>query len=321
MAQLATRTFGSSRFAVTTVGLGCNNFGRAGAATQSLDGTRAVLDRAIESGITFLDTADIYGAHPGDSELLMGEAVHGRRDEVIIATKFGHQQVDIEGTESWGMKGTASYVLNALDASLRRLQTDPVDLYQMHMPDPYVPIGETLEALDEQVKAGKVLHIGHSNFTPEQAAEAQQVAEDNGFTAFVSAQNNYSLVHREPEDGLLEECEAAGLGFLPFYPLANGLLTGKYTRSDRPSGTRLHDLKPELLDHVDWDQLEALQQICDDAGISMLQGAIGWLLSRPVVTSVIAGATKPEQVEQNAKAADVELSPEVVKAMDTLFPR
>lgn len=321
MAQLATRTFGSSGFAVTTVGLGCNNFGRAGTATQSLDGTRAVLDRAIESGITFLDTADIYGAHPGDSELLMGEALHGRRDEVVIATKFGHQQVDIEGTESWGMKGTAAYVRNALDASLRRLQTDHVDLYQMHTPDPYVPIGETLEALDEQVKAGKALHIGHSNFTPEQVAEAQQVAEDNGFTSFVSAQNNYSLAHREPEDGLLEACEAAGLGFLPFYPLANGLLTGKYTRSDRPSGTRLSDLRPQLLEHVDWDQLEALQQICDDAGISMLQGAIGWLLSRSVVTSVIAGATKPEQVEQNAKAADVELSPDVVKAMDTLFPR
>lgn len=302
------------------IGLGCNNFSRAGRATESLAGTKAVLDAAIDAGITLLDTADLYGSPAGGSETLMGEALAGRRERVVIATKFGHSAYAVPGTESWGPKGGARYVRKACDASLARLRTDHLDLFQQHEPDPSVPVEETLGALAELVDAGKVRYLGHSNFTGEQAEVADDAAVRAGIPRFVSAQNELNLLARAAETELLPTLRRLGVGFLPFFPLANGLLTGKYGRATRPERGRLVQDKPEVLDGADWDRLEAYDQICRVAGAPMAQVTIAWLLTRPGVTSVIAGATTPEQVAQNAAAAQVRLPAELVAAIDSLFP-
>lgn len=305
---------------MSAIGLGCNNISRTGRATESLAGTRAVIDAAIEAGITLFDTADIYGSPATASESLMGQALVGRRDRVVIATKFGHSAYAVPGTESWGPKGGARYVRNACDASLTRLRTDYLDLFQQHEPDPSVPIEETLGALAELVDAGKVRYLGHSNFTAQQAEVADDAAVRLGIPRFVSAQNELSLLARSAETDLLPTVRRLGIGFLPFFPLANGLLTGKYGRTTRPDRGRLVQDKPEILASADWDRLAAYEQICRVAGAPMGQVTIAWLLARPGVTSVIAGATTPEQVSQNATAAQVGLPAELVTAIDQLFP-
>ena len=320
MIELPQRRLGETGPWISVIGIGCNNFGRAGTVTESFEGTRLVVDAAIRWGITFFDTAEMYGQPPGTSELLLGEALRKRdRESVVIATKWGHQAAHAHGAETWGPKGARHYIRNAVDASLRRLQTDYIDLYQFHTPDPDTPIADTLGALQELITEGKILHIGHTNFTAEQMIEANEAAA-NGFTPFISAQNDYSLLNRAPETAILPEVESAGMGFLPYYPLANGLLTGKYTRDRPPAGSRLVELKPQLLDSTDWSQLQAFQQLCDDAGITMLQASMGWLLSHRMLTSVIAGATSPEQVKANAETARTELPNDVLDAMEDLFP-
>jgi aryl-alcohol dehydrogenase-like predicted oxidoreductase len=297
MANIELRNLGTGGPAVSTIGLGCNNFGRPGTLTQTQDGTTAVIDAAIELGVTLLDTADMYGGAPGVSETLMGTALKGRRDRVVLATKFGHSGFDM-GIAPGVPKGSRAYIREAVDGSLRRLQTDRIDLYQLHTPDPETPIAETIAALDELVAEGKILHYGHSNFSGEQIDEA---AAAGG--RFVSAQNEYSLLARGAEADVLPAVRAHGLGFLPFFPLQNGLLTGKFTRTERPADTRIMRQRPYLVDDAPWDVLEAYAAFCAAHGITMLEATFGWLLAQPGLTSVIAGTTKPEQLAQNAAAA------------------
>ncbi|HLM69357.1 MAG TPA: aldo/keto reductase [Longimicrobium sp.] len=275
---------------VSAVGIGCNNFGwRIGA-----DETAAVVDAAIGAGIDFFDTADVYGA--GKSEEFLGRALGSRRAEVIIATKFGHP-----GNEQ--LRGARpETVRRAAEDSLRRLGTDYIDLYQLHRPDPDVPVAETLGALDELVRAGKVREIGSSNFSAEQIREAHQAARG---ARFASVQNDYSLLQREPEAAVLPECERLGLAFLPFFPLASGLLTGKYRKGQpAPADARLADPRWEERMRADerLDQVEALMAFAQSRGHTVLELAFAWLLARPAVASVIAGATRPAQVHANASA-------------------
>jgi aryl-alcohol dehydrogenase-like predicted oxidoreductase len=273
---------------VTVVGLGCNNFG----GRLDEDGTRAVVNAALDTGVTFFDTADIYG-NKGGSEELLGRVLQGRRDRVVLATKFGKPMGD--GAER---RGTAGYIRAALDASLRRLQTDTVDLYQHHEEDGGTPLEETIGTLDELVREGKIRAYGTSNYRPETLERARAIAQE----AYVSEQSEYSWLERSAEDELLPACERLGLGFIPFFPLASGLLTGKVSR-DRPpaEGTRLHG---RAIDDADLDRVEQLSAWAEAHGVSLLDVAVGGLAAVSPVVSVIAGATKPEQVRANARAGE-----------------
>jgi len=292
---------------VSVVGIGCNNFGWRIDAEQ----TAAVVDAAIDAGIDFFDTADLYAA--GRSEELLGRALGARRREVIIATKFGHH-----GNER--LRGARpETVRQAAEDSLRRLGTDCIDLYQIHRPDPQVPIAETLGALDELVRAGKVREIGCSNFSAAQVREAEQAARG---ARFVSVQNEYSLLQREPEAEVLPECERLGLAFLPFFPLASGLLTGKYRKGrPAPAGARLSDPHWEERMRADerLDRVEALIAFAESRGHTILELAFAWLLARPVVASVIAGATSPAQVRANASATGWQLSAADMAEIDRIL--
>jgi aryl-alcohol dehydrogenase-like predicted oxidoreductase len=303
-----TRRLGSEGPDVSVVGLGCNNFGN----RVDLEGTRAVVDAALEAGVTFYDTADVYGNN-GGSERFLGEVLEGRRDRVLLATKFGGDMGD--GTEA---RGSREYIRKAIAGSLQRLRTDYVDLYQYHWPDGVTPFEETFGALDELVHDGKIRYVGHSNLQPAQIEEIDGLARANGWARPVSAQNRYSLLHREPEEELLPVCERLGLGFLPYFPLSSGLLTGKYRRDEeRPQGTRLSG-RDDVFTEETFDRLEALESYAAEQGVSMLHVAIGGLLAHPAVASVIAGATKPEQVRANVAAADWEPSPSELAAVDSL---
>lgn len=295
------RRVGSSGLLVSATGLGCNNFGRPGTRTETLDGTIEVLDAAIEAGVTFLDTADMYGGEPGLSETLVGEALQGRRDRVVLATKFGHPGRDM-GYRISAAKGSRSYVRVAVEESLRRLRTDWIDLYQLHVPDPQTPIAETLSVLEDLVREGKIRYFGHSNLSGWQIADADHTATDRG-NRFISAQNHYSLLARAAEREVLPAARRFGLGFFPFFPLHNGLLTGKFTRDGGPDGSRIMMQRRHVWQDAPWDALEEYQRFCDERGISMLQATFGWLLAQPALSSVIAGATSPEQVRANAEAA------------------
>ena len=312
------RNVGSFELSVSAVGMGCNNFSRKGTATETLEGSVAVINAALDAGITFFDGADIYGSEPGRSESFLGAALKGRRDEVVLSTKFGFAGVTMPGSEGWGPKGSARYVRNAVDASLTRLDTDRIDLLQIHSPDPSTPIEETLGALSELVTEGKIRYFGHSNYSAEQARHAAQVAAEAGLDGFISSQIEYSLLHRTPEAELLPTAQDLGLGVFPYFPLANGLLTGKYTRDGGGEG-RVRSLKPHLLETTNWDLLDAYQRICDEAGHSMLTVSIAWLLWHEPIASVIAGATRPDQVTQNAKAGSTAVSADVLRAVDELF--
>lgn len=318
---METRALRDRQIRASVVGLGCNNFGRVGTATQSQEGTTAVIRAALDAGITFFDTADIYGGTWGLSESLMAEALRTRRSEAVIATKFGHVSVPTP-LDVRGPKGSRAYIRAAVDASLGRLGVDVIDLYQQHTPDPSVPIGETLAALSELVDAGKIRAYGHSQFTADQIDEAERAARELGVPPFVTSQDELSLSRRSVEtDGRLAAAARAGLGFLPFFPLANGLFTGKFTRTERPAGTRIAEIRPQIADDADWDAMERYQALCEDRGITMLQATFGWFLAKPVVASVIAGATRPEQVAQNAAAASAwQPTAEDVAAIDALFP-
>jgi aryl-alcohol dehydrogenase-like predicted oxidoreductase len=316
MSEMTYRRLGSSGLVVSAVGVGCNNFGR----KLDADQTRAVVDAAIDAGITLFDTADVYGSPHGASEELLGAALKGRRDDVVLATKFGNDMAGLNGAD-YGARGARRYIVRAVEASLRRLDTDYIDLYQMHAPDPATPIEETLSALDDLVRAGKVRYLGNSNFTGWQIADADWTARAAGQAPFVSAQNQYSLLHREAEQEVLPACEHFGLGFLPFFPLDSGLLTGKYRRGAAPAaGTRLAgDRYQRWLDGADWDLIEALQTYASERGHSLLEVAVAGLLSRPAVSSVIAGATTPDQVHANAAAGAWVLSAPDVAALDDLL--
>jgi aryl-alcohol dehydrogenase-like predicted oxidoreductase len=290
--MIPARELGDSGIEVSVLGLGCNNFGR----RVDLAGTRRVVDAALDEGVTFLDTADIYGG-AGASEELLGEALAGRRDRVVLATKFG---MDMGDGAQW--RGSAEYVRRAAEASLRRLRTDHVDVYWYHRPDGVTPIEETLGALDELVRAGKVRAIGYSNADAAQLEEADAAARANGTARFVAVQNEWSLLRREIEREVVPAAQRLGLSIVPYFPLASGLLTGKYRRGEpAPDGTRLAG-RDEIASDEDWKRLESIQRTADERGVSMLELAIGWLAEQPAVASVIAGATKPEQVAVNARA-------------------
>ncbi len=293
------RTLGTSDIAVSTVGVGCNAFGT----RIDADQTRAVVDAAFEHDITFFDTADTYGI--GQSEQLLGEALKGRRAEVVVATKFGMDMQGVNGDDG-GRRGTATYVRTAAEASLKRLGTDYIDLYQLHTPDPSTPIEETLGAMTELVKEGKVRAIGSSNLQAWQLVDADWISRTAGLESFVTAQNEYSLYNRTAETELVPACLALGVGVLPYFPLAYGLLTGKYRRGEAaPTGTRLSlSSQAKRLAAADWDRIEALESFAAVRGISVLELAIGGLAAQPAVSSVIAGATKPEQIAANAAAGD-----------------
>ena len=308
---------GRSGLTVSAVGLGCNNIGR------SLDpaGTRKVLDAALDEGVTLLDVADIYGGHRGQSEEILGEVIGGDRENFVLATKFGNDMAGVNGPD-WGSRGSRRYVRIAVEASLRRLRTDHIDLYQYHVPDGVTPVEETLAALDELVDAGKVRYVGSSNFAGWQVAEADHVAAEIGAERYVSAQNEYSLLDRRAEAELVPACEAYGIGVLPFFPLANGLLTGKYERDvPPPPGTRLGDRKNDLHANAPWDVLEALTAYGSARGLSLLDVAIGGLAAQPAVVSVIAGATSAEQLRANARAGDWEPTEDDLTELDTIVPR
>ncbi|SCE92538.1 Predicted oxidoreductase [Micromonospora coriariae] len=311
------RRLGDSGLVVSVVGIGCNNFGR----KLDLDGTRAVVDAALDAGITLFDTADIYGEPQGSSEELLGQALKGRRDDVVVATKFGMDMNGLNGPD-FGARGSRRYIARAVEASLRRLGADHIDLYQMHEPDPGTPIDETLAALDDLVRDGKVRYLGNSNFAGWQIADADWVASSNGRARFISAQNHYSLVERSVEAEVIPACERFGLGMLPFFPLANGLLTGKYKREAQPpAGSRLSGggRYAERLAAADWDTIEAIEAYAAERGLTMLQVAIGGLAAQPAVTSVIAGATTPEQVLANAAAGTWEPTDEDLAALRAIL--
>ena len=284
---------------VSRVGLGCNNFGR----RTDFDGTREVVDAALEAGITFFDTADTYG--DGNSERFLGELLQGRRDGVVLATKFGG------GVEQGGSR---DHVQRAIDASLERLRTDRVDLYYYHRPDGVTPLAETLTAMHELVEAGQVRFLGISNFSAEQLREAVGIARANG-SPLVALQNEYNLLRRDAEDDTLPVCRELGIGFVPYFPLASGLLTGKYRRGEAdPRGSRLEG---RVADDV-FGRIEPLEEFARARGRTPLELAIGYLASQPGVASVIAGATSAEQVRANAAAGEWELSEDDLAALGSL---
>jgi aryl-alcohol dehydrogenase-like predicted oxidoreductase len=293
---------------VSVVGLGCNNFGwRIDAAA-----TAKVVDAAIDAGINFFDTADIYGG--GKSEEYLREALRNKRNQIVLATKFGLRMDD----QRHGAK--PAYVRQAVEDSLKRLGTDVIDLYQLHTPDDSTPIGDTLDALDGLVRAGKVREIGCSNFSPAQLHEAAQAVRP-GASRFVSVQNQYNLLHREPEEGVLDECVHQGIAFIPYFPLANGLLTGKYQRGhDLPEGSRAKDgFGPKIFTEMNFARAESLGKFAGSRGHSLLELAVSWLAAQRGVASVIAGAKTPEQVRGNASAAGWKLNPQELAEVDEIL--
>ena len=309
MTNIETRPLGHSGIQVSVIGLGCNQFG----GRLDLAGTRAVIDAAISLGITFFDTADRYGNTR--SEEFIGEVLRGRRDEVVLVTKFG-----MDTGDGWtGPRGAPEYIRHAVESSLRRLQTDVIDVYWYHRPDRVTPIGDTLAALDELVKAGKVRAIGASNFNAAQIREAEQAARERGLTRFTAIQNQYSLLYREPEHDVLPLCEQLGLAFIPFYPLAAGLLTGKYRRGEAaPEGARLSG-REDIASDEQWQIVEALTGYARERGVPLTDVAIGALLTQDAVASVIAGATRPAQLESNAAAASWKPGAEDLEALRSLL--
>jgi aryl-alcohol dehydrogenase-like predicted oxidoreductase len=306
------RRLGDSGLVVSVVGLGCNNFGR----RIDLERTRAVVDAAIDVGVTLFDTSDSYG----ESETFLGEVLQGRRDDVVLATKFGS---DLRGRlgADWGARGSRRYIRRAVESSLRRLRTDWIDLYQLHFPDPVTPLEETLAALHELVVEGKVRYLGSSNLAAWQIVDADWIARSRGTTRFTSAQNHYSLLERGVETELVPACSARGIGLLPYFPLADGLLTGKYRRGEPPPpGTRLA-ARPERLEEAAFDTIEALERYAADRGRSLLDVAVGGLAAQPAVASVIAGATWPEQVRANAAAGTWEPGPDDLRQLREILDR
>lgn len=313
MSEMTYRPLGSSGLMVSVVGLGCNAFGT----RIDEDRTRAVVHAALDAGITLFDTADTYGR--GASEELLGRVLGSRREDVVVATKFG---MDMEGANGpdWGARASRRYVRKAVEASLRRLGTDHIDLYQLHQPDLVTPVEETLEALTELVEEGKVRYLGCSNFKAWEVVDAHWAAASAGLRGFVTAQNEYSLYNRAAEEELVPALEHVGMSLLPYFPLAYGLLTGKYRRGEAaPSGSRLAaDSQAARLAGADWDRVEALEAFAADRDLDVVDVAIGGLAAQPAVGSVIAGATRPEQVRRNVEAGLWDPSAEDLVALDEI---
>ncbi|SBW28761.1 aldo/keto reductase [Protofrankia symbiont of Coriaria ruscifolia] len=308
------RPLGSSGLLVSVVGLGCNNFG----SRVDLEGTRAVVTAALDNGITLFDTADTYG-NKGGSETLLGHILRSRRDEVVLATKFGNDMGGVYGPD-FNARASRRYIRKAVEGSLRRLQTDYIDLFQLHSPDAFTPVEETLAALDEIVREGKVRYVGSSNLAAWQVADAEWTARASGTTRFISAQNHYNLLERGVEAELVPAAQKYGIGILPYFPLANGILTGKYFRDEQPPhGTRLAGRQDELTDEV-FDQVEILETFARERGRSLLDVALGGLAAQPAVASVIAGATTAEQVRANVAAGEWQPRGDDLAVLDKIAP-
>ena len=311
------RRLGNSGLVVSVVGLGTNNLGM----KLDLEQSREVVHAALDEGITLFDTADSYG----ESEARLGEILSGRRDDVIIATKFGSEtrRRGNDNGEDWGARGSRRYIRRAVESSLRRLRTDWIDLYQLHRPDEATPIEETLSALDDLVREGKVRYLGNSNFTGWQVADAEWTARTRGLERFISAQNEYNWLKRQLESDLVPALEQYGIGLLPFFPLANGLLTGKYRRGEAPpQGSRIQQWgrESQLTDET-FDVIEKLEAFAAERGITLLDVAIGGLAAQPAVASVIAGATSRDQVQRNAAAGAWQPSLAELATLDDLTRR
>lgn len=309
------RTLGGAvGFDITVVGLGCNAFGR----RLDEEASRPVIHAALDAGITFFDTAEIYG--DGLSEEFIGRALEGRRDEVVLATKFGLRTLHVPGKGPGKGRGSRANAMAAVDKSLKRLRTDHIDLYQLHMPDPSTPIAETLEALSDMVTAGKIRLFGCSNFSAAQMREAIEIAGDARLRSFVAAQNQWSVLDRDIERDLVPVCAENGIGILPFYPLAKGLLTGKYRRdAPPPKGSRL--ASGGGLARADFDVLEALENFATGRGFDLLTLAVSWLVAQPTTASVISGASRPEQPARNVAAAGWKMMPEELAEIDRIVGR
>jgi aryl-alcohol dehydrogenase-like predicted oxidoreductase len=306
------RNLGRSGLRVSLVGLGCNNFGM-----LPIERSRQVVDRALDLGITLFDTADVYGKRGGSEEQL-GEILGPRRKEIVLATKFGMPMDD-----SGAKKGASRpYIMEAVEASLKRLKTDWIDLYQLHQPDPETPLAETLGALNELVEQGKVRHIGCSNLPAAQVSEAAAISRAKGWAHFISAQDEYSLLVRGIERDLIPELERQGMGLLPYFPLASGMLTGKYKRNaEVPAGTRMAVMKrlaDRYMTDENWPKVEKLQAFASARGHTLLELAFSWLASRPCLASIIAGATRSEQIEQNVAAVNWKLTAEELAEIDAI---
>jgi aryl-alcohol dehydrogenase-like predicted oxidoreductase len=311
---LKLRNVGRSGLRVSAVGLGCNNFG----GRIDIEASRAVVHKALDVGITLFDTADVYGG-PGASETILGKLLGARRKDIVLATKFGTAM-----DEAGRLKGASrGYIMSAVEASLRRLQTDWIDLYHLHRPDPLTPIEETLRALDDLVRHGKVRYIACSNLPAWQVAVADGVGREQGLSRFICCQDEYSLLVRGIERELIPAIEHLGLGLLPYFPLTSGLLTGKYRRNEPPpAGTRYavtgHRHTQRYLTDANWDKIENLTRFAEARGHALLELAMSWLAGRSVVSSVMTGATRPEQVEANVKAIGWELSADDLADVDRI---
>jgi aryl-alcohol dehydrogenase-like predicted oxidoreductase len=311
------RNLGKSDLEVSLVGLGCNNFG---GGRIDLEASRKVIHKALDVGITLIDTADVYG-NRGESEKILGECLGDRRKDVVLATKCG-LPMDEAGT----LKGASRrYILSAIEASLKRLKTDWIDLYMIHRPDPLTPIEETLRTLDDLVKSGKVRYTGCSGFAAWQMVEAQWTAKHHNLNHFVTCQDEYNILKRGLENTLQPAMQAYGLGLIPHTPLAAGLLSGKYQRNaPMPAGARMTREKRQAdrwINDTNWEVVERLTAFCEPRGHTLLELAMSWLASRPLVASIIAGATTPEQVELNARAVDWQLTPDDLAAIDKATQR
>ena len=313
------RRIGDSGLVVSAIGFGCNNLGRPNSPTAEIASAVHVVRAAVDAGITFFDTADTYGKTPGQSEQYLGEALKPVREQVILGTKFG---MDMQGTNSadFGARGSRRYIVTAVEASLRRLDTDYIDLLQYHTPDPLTPIEETLAALDQLITDGKVRYIGHSNMAGWQIAQAHYVAKELGRERFISAQNHYNLMDRRAELEVLPAARTFGMGVFPYFPLNNGLLTGKYRPDAAPKGARLSYVRQHMVTDANWDQLMQYSNFARERGISEVEASFGWLAAQHPVASVIAGATSVEQVQQNARALEYQMTAQDLTVLDDIFP-
>lgn len=306
------RTLGPSDLKISVVGLGANNFGGRMDTAQ----VRAVVHKALDCGVSLIDTADAYGPD-GKSEAAIGEVLGPRRKDVVLATKFG---LDVSGNHKLA-GGSRAYVMKAIEDSLKRLRTDWIDLYQMHYPDPDTPIGETLRALDDLVKSGKVRHIGYSNATGAQIDDAMDASKKNKMAAFISTQDQYSLLNRKIEREVIPVIEKHKLGFLPYFPLASGMLTGKHRKGVVQEGSRLAYSRRHIdrfINDANWAKVEALSAFAENRGHTILELAFAWLLAKPFIGSVISGASVPEQIEQNVKAVGWALTPADMAELDRI---
>ena len=310
------RNLGSSGLRVSLVGLGCNNFGM----RLDLEQTRAVVDRAFDLGITLFDTADMYGGR-GGSETQLGKILGHRRKDIVLASKFGMAMSD-DGTK---IGASRRYIMSAVEDSLRRLKTDWIDLYQLHQPDPLTPLDETMQALDDLVTQGKIRYIGCSNLPSWQVVESQWISKSMGLNRFVSCQDEYNILNRNVEAELIPAMQKYGCGLLPYFPLASGLLTGKYKRTKMPEGARLTDM-PTFANRIyltdeNFDIVDNLHKFANKTGHSILELAFGWMASRPTTASIIAGATKPEQIDANVAAVNWVLSQSEIDEVDKISAR